>query len=133
MAVTEMRTIHPKMPAYGDLDWRTFRLDYDRLSDTLYLDFYGEPRAAISYPVTDHVLYSVDPETEAVVGYQIDGFLAHVVYTTPVFLDLAEQIGLSPDEVARIRAGIDPDDRTRAAMRSLFGSLAASERGLVGV
>lgn len=132
MAMTTMRTLNPKMPPFASLDWRSFRLDYDRLADTLYLDFYGEPRPAISLPISDHVLYSVDPETEEVVGYQFDGFLAHVVYQTPVFLDLADQIGLTAEEVARVRANIDPDDRARAAMQSVVGSLFAGERELVG-
>ena len=133
MAMTERRSIQPKLPVFSDLDWRQFRLDFDRLSDTLYWDFYGEPRPAISYPLTDHVLYSVDPETEAVVGLQIDGFLAHVVYVVPAFLELADLIGLTPAEVAEIRAAIDPEARKRAAMRSILSSIVPSGREVAPV
>ncbi len=132
MAMTEMRTLRPKMPKLSNLDLTKSRFDFDRLSDTLYWDFYGEPRPAISYPRTDHVLYSVDPETEEVVGFQLDGFLARVVYEVPIFLELADVIGLTPEEVDEIRSKLDPETRARSAMRSLFGGLAA-DRPLAAV
>ena len=127
MTVSDLRAIHPRMPSIADLDWTKFAFAYDRPSDTFYWDFYGEPRAAVSVPVSDHVLYSVDPETEEVVGYQIDGFLACAVYEMPLFLEIADLIGLEPAEVEAIRAKLKPEARERSAMHALLGSLAAAE------
>jgi hypothetical protein len=132
VAVTEMRTLNPRLPNFRDLDWRRFSLDLDRLSDTLYWDFYGEPRPSVSFPLNDHVLLSVDPESEAVVGFQLDGFLAHLVYEVPAFLELSDLIGLSPDEVRDIRERIEPDQRRRAVMELIFGSIAPHDPELVG-
>lgn len=124
MALTQPRSLHPKLPILADLDGSRFALEFDRLSDTLYWDFYGEPRSAIAVPVTDHVLYSVDPETEGVVGLQIEGFLAHFVSEAPVFLDLADQLGLTAEDVETIRGGLGPEERRWAALRAVFGAIA---------
>jgi len=124
MALTHPRSLHPKLPDLAALDGSRFALEFDRLSDTLYWDFYGEPRAAIAVPVTDHVLYSVDPETEAVVGFQIEGFLARFVYEAPALLDLADRLGLTPSEVAGVRDRLGPGDRQAAALRAILGAIA---------
>jgi hypothetical protein len=129
MAMTQPRSLHPKLPDLAHLDGSRFALEFDRPSDTLYWDFYGEPRSAIAVPVTDHVLYSVDPETEAVVGFQIEGFLARFVYEAPAFLDLADRLGLTPIEVADIRERLSPNDRQGAALRAILGAVAV-ERGV---
>lgn len=91
------------------------------------MGFYEVPPSAISYRVTDHVLYGVDAESEDVVGLQIDGFLAHFVYEAPIFLELADLIGLTPSEVAEIRSRLAPIDHERAALRAVLVSI-ASER-----
>jgi hypothetical protein len=127
MALTERRVIRPRLPSVAEVDWHACSFDYDRLSDTLYWDFSGESRAAISVPVDDHLLFSVDPETEEVVGFQVDGFLAAAVYAFPPLLDLADRIGLEAAEVAAIRAKLDPDVRSRSTLRTLFRSLTAAE------
>ena len=132
MAITTLRSFRPKPPDLESLDWQAIRFDYDRTSDTLYLDFSGHPTAAVAYPVTDHLLLSIDPESEAVVGFQIEGFLAHFIIEMPIFLEIADLIGLTPSEVAAVRARLDAASRTRAAVRTLFDSLAQSQDATIG-
>lgn len=133
MAMTTMRSLNPKYPRFGDLDQERFSLDFDRLSDTLYWDFYGGSPSAVSYPLSSHVLLSVDPETEDVVGLQFDAFLTSVVYEVPDFLDLADLIGLTSEEVEEVRARISPGARRQAALRSILNSITPCEPDAMAV
>lgn len=130
MALAEPRSLHPTLPTLTELDGSRFVLEFDRLSDTLYWDFYGKPRPAIAVPVTDNVLYSVDPETESVVGFQIEGFLARFLYEAPAFLDLADQLGLTSEEVEEVRGGLGSEERRWAALRAVVGAIAV-EHGVI--
>jgi hypothetical protein len=117
--------IKPKLPTDAGA-WQQSTLEFDRLSDTLYWDFASGQRPSISHPVTDHILCRVDPATEIVVGLQIDGFLKHAVREFPQLLELADLIGLTPDEVARIRSTISPAARQRAVLRSILDVVSAT-------
>lgn len=127
------RQVAPTVPAFEDLDWRRFRLDLDRRSDTLYWDFFEHAPPAVSYPVTDHLLYNVDPATEEVVGLQFDGFLAHVIHEVPAFLALADLIGLTESEVAEIRGRSDPEQRRRGSLRTILAAMMPHEHGVAVV
>lgn len=63
------------------------RLSYDRLSDTLFLEFYDKPRPAISVPAEDgdrdYFYFRLDPKTDETVGVQIEAFLAYAVGHDP--------------------------------------------------
>lgn len=63
------------------------RLSYDRWSDTLFLEFYDEPRRAISVPAEDgdrdHFYLRLDPKTDEIVGVQIEAFLGYAVGHDP--------------------------------------------------
>lgn len=119
MAVTGTRTLRPRMPDIDALDWRRFRFELDRRSDTLYWDFFPDAPAAIVYPVTDHLLYGLDPETEVVIGLQFEGFLAHVVHEVPAFLTLADDIGMTEADIDDARLRTDPG-RRQDAMRDIL-------------
>ncbi|MDP9364691.1 MAG: hypothetical protein M3Q10_10795 [Chloroflexota bacterium] len=123
MAVIENRTLRPRLPDLDKLDWRRFCFEFDRRSDTLYWDFSPDAPPAVSYPVSDHLLYSVDPETEEVVGLQFDGFLAHVVHKVPAFLALADEIGLTEADVAEVRRRSDAERERRASMHSILATI----------
>ena len=128
MAVTEMRRFAVRLPNLMEIDPSGVRLEFDRPSDTLYVDFGGAARPAISVVLGDHLAASVDPETEEVVGLQIDGFLAHAVYEMPALLGVAHLIGLKPKEVERIRERIDPVASKRALLESFSGQMAPLAR-----
>jgi hypothetical protein len=56
-----------------------------------------------------------------VIGLQLEGFLAHIISEFPSFLEVADLIGLTSEEVARIRQRINPEVRKRSALESFLG------------
>lgn len=128
MAVTKTRTFDPKLPRLSQLDSDRIAFDYERPSDTLFVYFAGRPPPAISVVVTDELLYLVDPETEQVVGLQIEAFLTRVVDRFPALRDVAEFIGLTPVAGARDRDQLTPSDRKRAAVASILSLIADRDR-----
>lgn len=75
MAMTT-RVITPRVPEFDALDGTPIAVDYDALSDTLWVSLTGGSQPAISVYVDDDVIYRVDPVTEAVVGIEVENFLA---------------------------------------------------------
>lgn len=123
MAMTEMRTYDAKtyLRQFAKADPRVVTFTYDRRADTLYVDLFGEPRSAVEVVLDDHIMLSVDPDGDTLVGIQIEGFLARFIYELPVFLDVADVIGLTSEEVERVRRNLDPESRKRAVLESLRG------------
>ncbi|HSH76920.1 MAG TPA: hypothetical protein VLA19_00120 [Herpetosiphonaceae bacterium] len=121
MAMNEQRDVTPKRPDLDTLDFEKVSFSYDRESDTLILRLFGRERTAVILPGNEHLDLWLDPETWEIIGFQIEGYLAHVVHEHPRFLELAELAGISADEVERIRRSVTPDKRKRAAVASLIG------------
>ena len=79
---------------------------YDRRSDTLLMHLFGRDRNAVSIPREDHLSWLVDLETEDVVGFHIEGFLAGAVEDDPRLIELlnyAEPRGITPAEISALR------------------------------
>lgn len=87
---------NPAWPEPSSLAANQVRFTYDRPSDTLFVDFYGDARPAASIPLErgdrDYFFLRVDPETEAVVGLQIEHFLSYAVVQLP---DLARALDVA--------------------------------------
>ena len=85
MAVTETRELKPKLPRLEDIDGAQIRLDYDKLSDSLWVSFVGGARPTVNvYAETDDdLMYLVDPLTEEVVGLEIENFLYRALRVSP--------------------------------------------------
>ena len=91
MAVTKrnpsVQTFTPRWPDITSLPVEQVRFTYDRPTDTLFVDFYGEARPAASVPLDrrdrDYVYIRVDRETDAVVGLQIEHFLSYAIEQHP--------------------------------------------------
>lgn len=87
--VSEAPPTAPKWPEH--LPEGQTRFTYDRESDTLFVDFYGEPRPASSEPVDigdrDYLYFGVDPLTDEVVGVQVETFLSYAVERHPDFIE----------------------------------------------
>lgn len=101
-----MRSLHPDR----------VRFTYDRPTDTLFTDLFGEARPAASDPVElgdrDFVFLRLDVETGDVVGLQIEGFLSYAVDQHPELVDAlpeAEVVGLEPEEATRLRQHLPPE------------------------
>jgi len=76
-----LRTFRPRWPERETVDPERVGFTYDRPSDTLFVDFSGRPRPAVSVPAdarfgTVDIYLRVDPASEEVVGLQIEGVLA---------------------------------------------------------
>jgi hypothetical protein len=124
--VSERLGFEPVFPPVRDIDPRLLWIGYDGDADSLMVYFYGKPLPAVSVDVNPCVYLRVDPVSHAVVGLQIEGFLARAVREDPRLLEFAGAAGLSDDEIEAIRRGIDATTRQRVALRSLLGELATS-------
>ena len=83
--MTETREFKPKLPRLEDIDGAQIRLDYDTLSDSLWVSFVGGARPAVNvYAETDDdLMYLVDPITEEVVGLEVENFLGRALRLSP--------------------------------------------------
>lgn len=93
-------------PQPSEIDIEPVVFSYDRVSDTLFIHFYGRGRDAVSNLAGDYWYVLVDPATSAVVGLQIEDFLSRAVVDVPPLiriLDLSELRGITPAEVSRVR------------------------------
>lgn len=78
-----LRTFRPRWPERGGVDAERVVFAYDRPSDTLFVNFTGTARPAVSVPTDSDlaevdVYLRVDPTSEEVVGIQIEGVVAAV-------------------------------------------------------
>jgi hypothetical protein len=107
---------HPVQPKRVDrAQWLDVGFDYDDVSDTFTLYLFGlqHPSKVLHTPAFFDLL--VDPATETIVGYQIEGFLTHVIYDQPWLLTYAEVAGIPQERVAAARDRIMRDHRDRLA------------------
>jgi hypothetical protein len=61
----------------------TPRIEFDHVSDTLYIFLYGEPVPSVSVDVTNTVYAMIDPETEELIGIQTEAFTRSYVPQHP--------------------------------------------------
>ena len=101
-----IQTFNLKWPNLTLLPADQIRLTYDRPSDTLFVDFYGEARPAASVTLDrgnrDYLYARVDPVTDAVVGLQIERFLSYAIRQHPELvdaLDTSTLVGISRDDL----------------------------------
>ena len=111
MAVTKRnvntQTFDPNWPQTLSAD--RVRFTYDRPTDTLFVDFYGEALPAASIPLDrgdrDYLFLRIDPETDAVVGLQIEHFLSYAIHRHPELvgaLELATLVGIDREHLRQI-------------------------------
>lgn len=74
MADYVMPRIQFRKDAEGNFVPLNPRSIYDSLSDTYLLFLYGAPEPSISLDVTDSLYALLDPETEDLIGIQIEAF-----------------------------------------------------------
>ena len=74
------------------------RFTYDRSPDTLFVDVHGEALPAASIPLDrgdrDYLYLRIDPETDAVVGIQIEHFLSSAAHRHPELVGALELVNL---------------------------------------
>jgi hypothetical protein len=116
MAADKQR-MTPTLPASTEINWQDVEYDYDEESDTLALHLFGLGRPSLVVHTAGDIDLLVDPATSVVVGFQIEGFLAQVVYRDPQYLSIARNAGIDPQVLAAIERAIDPIARKRADFR----------------
>jgi len=127
MAVTSKRDRRTPvdLPNPDDLDPARLDVRYDRASDILLVHFGDRGRygAADYVGEPDYLAVLRDAESDEVVGVQVEDFLVRAVVDDPTRLDLLEAAvlrGISPKEIAALRATVDAGQRKRAAVAALL-------------
>ena len=101
-----IRSLEPKPLDLAHLDLSEATVSYDRRSDTLLIHLFGRNRDSVSVQRDRGLYLLVDPRSENIVGFQVEGLLAHGVKNEPDLIDLldfAELRGITPAEVRAIR------------------------------
>lgn len=101
-------------PRPDNLDPQKLEILYDHELDTLFVHLFGHERRATNRLAGDYAYYRVDPQTESVVGLQIEGFLRRAVKEHPELIELlryAELRGVSFDQVQRESTNAIPSPR----------------------
>lgn len=119
MALTKGTAPRANDAKLNDLDLQRVVISYDRASDTLMVHLFGRGRAAVSVPsprplTRDFVFLRIDPETDELVGVQIEDFLRLYVVDHPEMLHLLERAelrGITHEEVNRIQDRFGRDAR----------------------
>lgn len=123
MAARDITTFQyePRWPVFADIDASRVVIRYDDVTDTLLVNLDGTARPAISVVVDEHAYVRVDPETNDVLGFQIEEFLSTVVIEKPQLLVLAELAGIDRRTIDQVARRIAPARAKEAAIRTLFG------------
>jgi hypothetical protein len=101
-----VRSLEPNPLDLQHLDLSKAVVSYDRRSDILLIHLFGRDRDSVSVQRDRGLYFLVDPRSEDVVGFQLEGFLAHGIKSEPALIDLldfAELRGITPAEVRAVR------------------------------
>ena len=122
MGALEPILVTPTRPDPATIDMRNVEFDYDRRSDIFTLHLFGRGQPAKVLHTGKVIDLRLDPTTQVIVGFQIEGYLAQAVYRLAHLLALAELAGTPQEEVATIRQRVARDDERwkRALVESLF-------------
>ena len=117
MVTLEPIPVSPNPPDRETIDWDSAAFTYDADADILALLFFGRQHPSVVFHTGKGADLLIDPETEMLVGYQIEGYLTAAVFRDPTLLAYAEYAGIPTDLVAEIRGRI-----ARDSMRALADS-----------
>jgi hypothetical protein len=126
------REIHPKPFRPEEIDPVKVVVSFDRRSDTLLIHLFGRGRDTISVPVANYLYVMVDPETEEIIGFHVEGFLSQAVNDVPEAIDLldyAELRGITLSEARELqREALGAGDRHPAYLQSTDGKSVPEQR-----
>ncbi len=103
--------VSPKRAGPGTIDWDNAVYAYDRDTDTFSFYLFGRQHPSVVFHTGNVADLLVDPQTEVIVGYQIEGYRARAVYEAPWLLLYAGLAGISDAEVEAIRRRMVHDHR----------------------
>jgi hypothetical protein len=126
MARPEMMRIQPDplLPDPASLDLQTLRVEYDELTDTLFVIFEDQP--AVSVPIGPHIFFRVEPETSRTVGFMFEEFLSVFAVDNPEVVDNLERLGVIPATTAeRFRKQFTPEQELQMLVHSVMEMIPA--------
>jgi hypothetical protein len=108
------------------------KISYDRDSDELVAFFYG-PLPHVADYFTDEAAFLVDPDTDELLGFQIDDFLSVVAPMRPLLYKVllaAHLRGITPEEVQGLQERAESPYWTKraAALRDAYLRRAQTHR-----
>lgn len=124
MVVNRAFRFTPQLPPRGEIDAEQASFNYDALSDMMIVHFHRPPRPGVAVQKVGDLFYRVDPETQAVVGFQIEYFLNRAILEHPGLLSVAQVANIDARILTEIRERIAPERRERAKRESALGELA---------
>jgi hypothetical protein len=111
-------------PSQDELSQASAEIAYSPTLDSVFVYFYGRDRPAVSLVLENHLTALLDPETDQMIGLEIDHFLSEAVLANPVLEPLLELPGMPARRVREIRRQLDPASRSKATIGSLVESIA---------
>ena len=119
-----IRQVRPRAFDAAAVDPAKVVVSYDRRSDTLLVHLCEREREAVSVQADRYLHWLVDPDTEEVLGFHVEAFLACAVKDLPEtinMLDHAELRGITPAEVQALRRdALGHRQRLATWLRSAF-------------
>lgn len=106
--------LKPRALSIEAIDFSVVVVSYDRDSDTLFVHLFGRGRPSISMVAGDDSYVLVDPDTEEIVGFQIEHVLTSVEqrdHALLALLDVADLRGIGKDDIEEIRREMLGSDR----------------------
>jgi hypothetical protein len=98
------RKFDPKPYRPEEIDPAQVVVSFDRLSDTLLIHLFGRGLSTVSVAVGDYLYLLVDPDTEKIVGFHVEGFLTQAVKEVPTAIDLLDYAEVRGMTLAEVRA-----------------------------
>ena len=104
------------------------RLDYDRVSDRLFV-WFADPRPTFAHPAGDYMLATFDLETGEFVGLEIERFAGQAIQHRTELLPLWDAVKPSSGPIERLRTRVRQpsgatNDEVQRIARGLVPSLA---------
>lgn len=125
--------------------WRVAPLDRDELSklspdiryvprtDSVFVFLYGADRPAVGVVMDHNLTLLIDPETDQLLGFEIDHFLTEAVFAQPALEPLLDLPGMPAKQAKEVRKKLDPASRRKVAVGSLLEQISRSVAGNGGL
>lgn len=115
-----MATRNITIPNIESLDAGDLTFEYDERSDSLFIYLARPGTPGVSVALDEHLLFRVDPNSEELIGIEIEGFLTSAVQKDPRLLAFAEVAGISEQVMDRWRSSGDLRSVEAKAVRQLI-------------
>lgn len=110
----------PQMPSRDEIDIDQVVFEYDEDDDELLVHLFGKPLPAISVVIGPYEYFRIDPETEQIVGFYVEHFLARAVFEDPALLSMASLAGVGESKLEKIRRQLPETRMKESAIRKIF-------------